>query len=164
MTASWSSAAGPPAASLRISFRHGHQGHPGRPQGAAAARLGARAGPASEKVHGGRRPVRPHQPERHRHAGRGGLKHVTFQNLAEGGEVTLSAQEVFLAPGIVPNSDMLNLQAAGVLTDHRGYVLTNPRLTTNIPHIYAIGDINGQDALRHKANYEAEVLIDILRG
>ena len=94
----------------------------------------------------------------------GGLKHVTFQNLAEGGDVTLSAQEVFLAPGIVPNSDMLNLQAAGVLTDHRGYVLTNPRLTTNIPHIYAIGDINGQDALRHKANYEAEVLIDILFG
>ncbi len=94
----------------------------------------------------------------------GGLKHVTFQNLAQGGQVTLSAQEVFLTPGIVPNTDMLGLQAAGILTDHRGYVLTNNRLTTNLPHVFAIGDVNGVDALRHKANYEAEVLIDILFG
>lgn len=94
----------------------------------------------------------------------GGLKRVTFENIQEGGQVTLAAQEVFLAPGIVPNTDMLNLSAAGVLTDHQGYVLTNSRLTTNIPHIYAIGDVNGVDALRHRANYEAEVLIDILFG
>ncbi len=94
----------------------------------------------------------------------GGLKHVTFENIVEGGQVTLAAQEVFLAPGIVPNTDKLNLSAAGVLTDHRGYVLTNNQLTTNIPHIYAIGDVNGVDALRHKANYEADTLVDILFG
>ena len=94
----------------------------------------------------------------------GGLKHVTFQDMARGGQVTLSAQEVFLAPGIVPNTDKLNLQAAGILTDHRGFVLTNNRLNTNLPHVYAIGDANGVDALRHKANYEAEVLSDILFG
>lgn len=93
-----------------------------------------------------------------------GLKHVTFENLAEGGQITLSAQEVFLAPGIVPNTDMLNLQAAGILMDHRGFILTNNRLNTNLPHVYAIGDVNGVHALRHKANYEAEVLCDILFG
>ncbi len=93
-----------------------------------------------------------------------GLKHVTFQDLARGGQITLSAQEIFLAPGTVPNTDMLGLQAAGILTDHRGYVLTNNRLATNLPHVFAIGDVNGIDALRHKANYEAEVLTDILFG
>ncbi|MDD4079884.1 MAG: NAD(P)/FAD-dependent oxidoreductase [Eubacteriales bacterium] len=93
-----------------------------------------------------------------------GLKHVTFQDMSQGGQMTLSAQEVFLAPGIVPNTDMLNLPAAGILTDHRGFVLTNNRLNTNLPHVYAIGDVNGVEALRHKANYEAEVLVDILFG
>ncbi len=94
----------------------------------------------------------------------GGLKKVTFQNTADGSEAVFSAQEIFLAPGIVPNTDMLNLQAAGVLTDHRGFVLTNKRLATNLSHIYAIGDVNGTGALRHKANYEAEVLNDVLFG
>lgn len=56
---------------------------------------------------------------------------------------------LLIAIGRTPNSDTLNLSAAGVETDARGFIKTNSRLETNVPGIYAIGDIKGGPAFTH---------------
>lgn len=95
---------------------------------------------------------------------REGLKEIVFEDANTKERFTLGAEQVFLAPGIIPNTDKLNLAAAGVQTDGAGHILTNERLGTNVPHIHALGDVNGLFPLRHKANYEAEVLSNQLFG
>ncbi|MDQ6659542.1 MAG: mercuric reductase [Chloroflexota bacterium] len=65
------------------------------------------------------------------------------------GERTLSGSHLLMAAGRVPNSDWLNLDAAGVQTDKRGFISVNERLETNIPGIYALGDVKGGPAFTH---------------
>ncbi|NLW21610.1 MAG: NAD(P)/FAD-dependent oxidoreductase [Clostridiales bacterium] len=93
-----------------------------------------------------------------------GGKTVTFRDARTGEVYDIHAQELFMAPGIVPNTEGLRLDRAGVHTDPAGHVQSDERLATNVPGIYAIGDVNGKFPLRHKANYEAEVLNNILFG
>jgi len=66
-----------------------------------------------------------------------------------GGERTLSGSHLLLAAGRVPNSDWLNLKAAGVQTDKRGNIEVNERLETNVAGIYALGDVKGGPAFTH---------------
>jgi len=65
------------------------------------------------------------------------------------GERTLSGSHLLVAAGRVPNSDALNLSAAGVKTDKGGIVQVNERLETNVPGIYALGDVKGGPAFTH---------------
>ena len=65
------------------------------------------------------------------------------------GEHTLSGSHLLVAAGRPPNTDTLNLEAAGVETDKRGFVKANERLETNVPGIYAIGDVKGGPAFTH---------------
>jgi len=65
------------------------------------------------------------------------------------GERTLAGSHLLVATGRVPNSDMLNLSAAGVKTDSRGFIKTNGRLETNVEGIYALGDVKGGPAFTH---------------
>jgi len=65
------------------------------------------------------------------------------------GERTLTGSHLLLAAGRVPNTDWLNLDAAGVQTDKRGFIQVNERLETNMPGIYALGDIKGGPAFTH---------------
>lgn len=65
------------------------------------------------------------------------------------GERTLAGSHLLVATGRVPNSDMLNLSAAGVETDSRGFIKTNGRLETNVEGIYALGDVKGGPAFTH---------------
>jgi pyruvate/2-oxoglutarate dehydrogenase complex dihydrolipoamide dehydrogenase (E3) component len=51
--------------------------------------------------------------------------------------------------GRVPNTDQLNLAAAGVQTDERGFIQVNERLETNVPGIYALDDVKGGPASTH---------------
>jgi pyruvate/2-oxoglutarate dehydrogenase complex dihydrolipoamide dehydrogenase (E3) component len=62
---------------------------------------------------------------------------------------TLSATHLLVATGRVPNSDTLNLAAAGVATDAKGFIRVNPRLETSVEGIYALGDIKGGPAFTH---------------
>jgi len=57
---------------------------------------------------------------------------------------------LLLAVGRVPNTDDLGLDRAGVATDERGYVKVDDELKTNVPGIWALGDINGRGAFTHK--------------
>lgn len=68
--------------------------------------------------------------------------------LADGSR-TLEGSHLLVATGRVPNSEALNLAAAGIATNQRGFIPVNERLETNAPGIYALGDINGGPAFTH---------------
>jgi pyruvate/2-oxoglutarate dehydrogenase complex dihydrolipoamide dehydrogenase (E3) component len=61
----------------------------------------------------------------------------------------LEGSHLLVATGRVPNTDSLNVAAAGIATDSRGFIPVNARLETNVPGIYAMGDINGGPAFTH---------------
>ena len=65
------------------------------------------------------------------------------------GERVLTGSHLLVAPGRVPNVESLNLAAAGVATDSKGFIRVNEFLETNIPGIYAMGDVNGGPAFTH---------------
>jgi pyruvate/2-oxoglutarate dehydrogenase complex dihydrolipoamide dehydrogenase (E3) component len=67
----------------------------------------------------------------------------------DGGEVTVNGSHLLIATGRRSNVDHLNLGAAGVEMDKKGYVKVNDRLETNVPGIYAIGDIKAGPAFTH---------------
>jgi len=66
-------------------------------------------------------------------------------------EMEVQGSHLLVAVGRTPNSDSLNLAAAGVATDARGFIPVNDRLETNIPKIWALGDINGGPQYTHVA-------------
>ncbi len=61
----------------------------------------------------------------------------------------LSGSHLLVAAGRRPNTDGLNLEAAGVRTDAHGYVVANEHLATSAPDVYALGDVNGGPAFTH---------------
>lgn len=65
------------------------------------------------------------------------------------GELSLQGSHLLVAVGRAPNTDSLNLAAAGVATDTRGFIQVNVRLETNVPGIWALGDINGGPQYTH---------------
>ena len=65
------------------------------------------------------------------------------------GERTLTGSHLLVATGRVPNTDWLNLDAAGIQVDKHGFIQVNERLETNVPGIYALGDIKGGPAFTH---------------
>jgi len=71
---------------------------------------------------------------------------------------------VLVAIGRRPNGKLLNLEAAGVQVDERGFVPVDKQMRTNVPHIFAIGDIVGQPMLAHKAVHEGKVAAEVIAG
>lgn len=67
----------------------------------------------------------------------------------DGGERAISCTHLLAATGRASNSDTLNLWAAGIEADDRGYVKVNDRLETNVPGVWAIGDVKGGPAFTH---------------
>lgn len=61
----------------------------------------------------------------------------------------LQGSHLLLATGRTPNTDNLNVRAAGIATDRRGFLKVNQRLETNVPGVYALGDIKGGPAFTH---------------
>ena len=74
----------------------------------------------------------------------------------------LAADQVMLALGRDPNTDGLGLEAAGVKTGHKGEILVNEYLRTNVESIYAVGDVTDRVQLTPVAIHEAMCLIDTL--
>lgn len=64
-------------------------------------------------------------------------------------EQTLTGSHLLVAVGRAPNTERLNLEAAGVETNDRGFVKVNARLETNAPGVYALGDVNGGPQFTH---------------
>jgi dihydrolipoamide dehydrogenase len=80
-----------------------------------------------------------------------------------GKDQTIEADKVMVAVGRRPNSENLGLEAVGVKID-RGFVPVDKQQRTNVPGIYAIGDVAGQPMLAHKASREAEVVAEVIAG
>ncbi len=67
----------------------------------------------------------------------------------EDGERTLVGSHLLVAIGRTPNSDTLNLSAAGIEVDRRGFIPVDERLATNVPGVYAVGDVKPGPAFTH---------------
>jgi pyruvate/2-oxoglutarate dehydrogenase complex dihydrolipoamide dehydrogenase (E3) component len=81
------------------------------------------------------------------------------------GERTLSGSHLLVAAGRPPNTDLLNLEAAGVEMDKRGLVKVNERLETNVPGVYALGDVKGGPAFTHVSYNDYQVIeANLLNG
>jgi dihydrolipoamide dehydrogenase len=88
---------------------------------------------------------------------------VTF----EGEEAPSSPQRydrVLSSVGRVPNGKLLGVEKAGVKVDDRGFIPTDKQMRTNVPHIFAIGDIVGNPMLAHKAIPEGRVAAEVIAG
>jgi dihydrolipoamide dehydrogenase len=85
---------------------------------------------------------------------RGKVKTVSFVH--EGKTVTVSAAEILFALGRMPNTASLNLNKAGVKTDN-GRIITNSKLQTSAPHIFAAGDCTGPHEIVHIAVQQGEI-------
>lgn len=79
-----------------------------------------------------------------------------------GKEEVLKCDKVLVTVGRKPNSDQTNLKAAGLQIDERGFVKVDAQRRTNVPHIFAIGDICGQPMLAHKASYEGVLVAEVI--
>ena len=89
--------------------------------------------------------------------------HVTF----EGDQAPSDPQVydlVLVAVGRTPNGKKLDADKAGVVVDERGFIPVDTQLRTNVPNIFAIGDIVGQPMLAHKAVHEAHVAAEVAAG
>ena len=80
------------------------------------------------------------------------------------GKIAVSADKVLVSVGRKPRTEKLNLQALGVQTDSHGYVVTNNKMQTNVPGVYAIGDVRGPPLLEHKAAKEGIVAAECIAG
>ncbi len=81
------------------------------------------------------------------------------------GEQKLAGSHLLVATGRVPNTRRLNLAAAGVQTDGRGFVQVNERLETNVPGIYALGDVKGGPAFTHISYDDFRIIrTNLVRG
>jgi dihydrolipoamide dehydrogenase len=72
--------------------------------------------------------------------------------------------KVLVAVGRSPNGKRINAEAAGVNVNDRGFIPVDKQMRTNVPHIFAIGDIVGQPMLAHKASHEAKVAAEVAFG
>ena len=104
-------------------------------------------------------------------------KTVSARALPEGIEVTFAAAEegvtvpapqvydlVLQAVGRTPNGKKIAADKAGVSVTDRGFINVDIQMRTNVPHIFAIGDVVGQPMLAHKAVHEAHVAAEVIAG
>lgn len=90
-----------------------------------------------------------------------GLK-VTFEGKdAPASEVF---DQVLVAVGRQPNGKKIGAEAAGINVDERGFIAVDKQQRTNVPHIFAIGDIVGNPMLAHKAAHEGKVAAEVAAG
>ena len=87
---------------------------------------------------------------------------VTFEG--KGAPTPALYDRVLYSVGRVPNGRAIRAGAAGVTVDERGFIPVDRQMRTNVPHIFAIGDIVGQPMLAHKATHEGKVAAEVAAG
>jgi dihydrolipoamide dehydrogenase len=102
-----------------------------------------------------------------------GTRVSQVEALKEGIRVTFEGEKapapqvygrVLVAVGRSPNGKLIGAEAAGVNVSDRGFIPVDKQLRTNVPHIFAIGDIAGPPLLAHKAMHEAKVAAEVAAG
>jgi dihydrolipoamide dehydrogenase len=89
-----------------------------------------------------------------------GIK-VVFEGKHPGEE---TYDKVLVAVGRRPNGKLINAEAAGVTVDERGFIPVDKHMRTNVPNIFAIGDVVGNPMLAHKATHEAKTAAEVIAG
>lgn len=89
---------------------------------------------------------------------------VTVRYEVDGKEETVDADYVMVTVGRRPNTNDMGLEQAGVEMTDRGLIPVDKQGRTNVPSIYAIGDIVPGAALAHKASYEAKIAAEAISG
>ena len=88
-----------------------------------------------------------------------------FVKIEVGGQTReISADVVLVAVGRRPITDGLAIERAGVKLDAKGFIPVDQRQQTNVPGIYAVGDVVGQPMLAHKATHEGEIVAEVIAG
>lgn len=82
----------------------------------------------------------------------------------DGKPITIDCDKILLSVGRRPNTENLGLEELGIKLDKRGYILADDQCRTNIPNIYALGDVIGGMMLAHKATKEGETVAEIIAG
>lgn len=90
--------------------------------------------------------------------------HLAVSIEGANGVETLSVDKVLVAVGRRPNTHGSGFETIGLDINERGFIKVNQRRQTNIPHIYAIGDITGDPMLAHKATHEGKVAAEVIAG
>jgi len=80
------------------------------------------------------------------------------------GAPAVTGSHVLLAVGRRPNGHHIGAEKAGVTVDERGWIPVDNQMRTNVPHIFAIGDIVGEPMLAHKATHEAKLAAEVIAG
>jgi dihydrolipoamide dehydrogenase len=95
-------------------------------------------------------------------AQKNGLK-VSFEgkNAPQKGQIY---DQVLVAVGRIPNGKLIGAERAGVHVDERGFIPVDAHMRTNVPNIFAIGDVVGNPMLAHKATHEAKVAAEVISG
>jgi mycothione reductase len=86
-----------------------------------------------------------------------GKKRLIAVNRENGERVVIAADEILIATGRGPNTDVLHAERGGIKTDKRGWIIVDEYLETSQPNIWAFGDTNGRHLFKHVANYESLV-------
>ncbi|MDH5702529.1 MAG: dihydrolipoyl dehydrogenase, partial [Candidatus Bathyarchaeota archaeon] len=87
-----------------------------------------------------------------------GKKRLVAVNRENGKKTVITADEILIATGRGPNTDVLHPERGGVEIDERGWIVVNEYLETSQPNIWAFGDANGKQLFKHAANYESIVV------
>ena len=93
--------------------------------------------------------------------------HVSFEGVNGNTEVPKGVEvydRVLVSIGRRPNGLNIGAELAGVAVDERGFINVDKQMRTNVPHIFAIGDIVGQPMLAHKATHEGKVAAEVIAG
>jgi dihydrolipoamide dehydrogenase len=93
--------------------------------------------------------------------------HVTFEGVNGNADAPKGVEvydRVLVSIGRRPNGKNIGAENAGVAVDDYGFIAVDKQMRTNVPHIFAIGDIVGQPMLAHKATHEAKVAAEVIAG
>lgn len=93
--------------------------------------------------------------------------HVTFEGVNGNTEAPKGVEvydRVLVSIGRRPNGKNIGAENAGVTVDDYGFIKVDKQMRTNVPHIFAIGDIVGQPMLAHKATHEGKVAAEVIAG
>jgi dihydrolipoamide dehydrogenase len=80
------------------------------------------------------------------------------------GKMVIEVEKVLVSVGRKSRTEKMNLQGIGVQIDSRGYIVTDNKMQTNVPGVYAIGDVRGPPLLAHKASKEGIVAAECIAG
>ena len=87
-----------------------------------------------------------------------GRKRVTARDMRSGSELQVESEEILVAAGRGPLSDVIHPERAGIRTTEDGWIAVDDFLETSQPNVWAFGDANGRHLFKHAANYESGIV------